>query len=153
MLLEKTRRMKIRENCKIPKSEGEHTIEGHELESVICAKPLRTRKVNIGIEDKPKFANIGDYWNEETVEKIVDLLHEYRGMFSAKSSAMKGIVGELGEMKISLKPYAKPVKQRPYKLNPIYKQKVKVEIHMILDTGQSALRYLVNKPVLGGEDM
>jgi hypothetical protein len=31
---------------------------------------------------------------------------------------MKGIVGELGEMKIPLKPDAKPVKQRPYRMNP-----------------------------------
>jgi hypothetical protein len=41
---------------------------------------------------------------------------------------MKGIVGELGEMKIPLKLEAKPVKQRPYRLNPIYKQKVKEEL-------------------------
>jgi hypothetical protein len=38
--------------------------------------------VNIGTKDNPKFANIGDYWNEETVEKIVDLLHEYQDLFS-----------------------------------------------------------------------
>jgi len=38
---------------------------------------------------------------------------------------MKGVVGELGEMKIPLKPDVKLVKQRPYRLNPIYKKKVK----------------------------
>jgi hypothetical protein len=117
----------------------------------VYAKPLRMHKVNIGTEDKPKFANIGDYWNDETVEKIVDLLHEYQDLFSTTFSEMKGIVGELGEMKIPLKPDAKPVKQRPYRLNLVYKKKVKAKIHRILDTGQSALRYLVNKPVLGGK--
>jgi len=25
--------------------------------------------------------NIGDYWNDETVEKIADLLGEYQGLF------------------------------------------------------------------------
>jgi hypothetical protein len=45
-------------------------------------KPLRTCKVNIGTEDKPKFSNIGDYWSDETVEKIVDLLREYQGSVS-----------------------------------------------------------------------
>jgi hypothetical protein len=37
--------------------------------------------VNIGTKDNPKFTNIGDYWNEETVEKIVDLLREYQDLF------------------------------------------------------------------------
>jgi hypothetical protein len=26
--------------------------------------------VNIGMEEKPKFMNIGDYWNNETLENI-----------------------------------------------------------------------------------
>jgi hypothetical protein len=43
-------------------------------------------------KDKPKFVNIGDYWNDETVEKIVDLLHEYQDLFLTMFSEMKGIV-------------------------------------------------------------
>ena len=46
---------------------------------------------------------------------------------------MKGIVGELGEMKIHLRPKARPIRQRPYSLNPIYKQKVKAEIDRMLE--------------------
>jgi hypothetical protein len=46
---------------------------------------------------------------------------------------MKGIVGELGEMKIPLNMDAKHVKQRPYQLNLVYKQKVKVEIDRMLE--------------------
>jgi hypothetical protein len=46
--------------------------------------------VNIGIEEKPKFANIGDYWNDETMEKITDLLHEYQDIFPTTFSEMKG---------------------------------------------------------------
>jgi hypothetical protein len=48
---------------------------------------------------------------------------------------MKGIASELGEMKIPLKPGAKPVKQRPYRLNPRYKEKVKEEIDHMLKAG------------------
>jgi hypothetical protein len=48
---------------------------------------------------------------------------------------MKGIAGELGEMKIPLKPGTKPVKQRPYRLNPRYKEKVKEEIDCMLKAG------------------
>jgi hypothetical protein len=46
---------------------------------------------------------------------------------------MKGIDGELGEMKIPLRSNKRPIKQRPYKLNPIYKQKVKDEIDRMLE--------------------
>jgi len=56
-------------------------VECPELESIEYARPLRTHKVNIGIKEKPKFTNIGDYWNEETVEKIDDLLCEYQELF------------------------------------------------------------------------
>jgi len=38
-------------------------------------------KVNIGTKDNPKFKNIGYYSNEEIVENIVDLLHEYQDLF------------------------------------------------------------------------
>jgi hypothetical protein len=46
---------------------------------------------------------------------------------------MKGIARELGEMKIPLRPEARPIRQRPYRLNPIYKQKVKDEIDRMLE--------------------
>ena len=48
---------------------------------------------------------------------------------------MKGILDDLGEMKIPLKPDAKLVHQRPYRLNPRYKDHVKVEIDRMLDAG------------------
>ena len=48
---------------------------------------------------------------------------------------MKGILGDIGIMKIPLKPDVKPVKQRPYRLNPKYKDKVKVELEKMLAAG------------------
>ena len=65
--------------------------------------------------------------------KIVDLLHEFQDLFSIHFSVMKGILGELGEMKILLKLDAKPVWERPYRLNPLYKDHVKAEIDRMLD--------------------
>ena len=41
---------------------------------------------------------------------------------------MKGIVGDLGEMNIPLRPDAKLVKKWPYKLNPCYKEKFKAKL-------------------------
>jgi hypothetical protein len=46
-------------------------------------------------------------------------------MFPMIFTKMKGIAGELGEMKKPLKPKARPITQRPYRLNPMYKEKVK----------------------------
>jgi hypothetical protein len=56
-------------------------------------------------------------------------------MFPATFIDMKGIAGDLGEMKIPLKPEARPVKKRPYRLNPVYKPKVKEEIDRMLEVG------------------
>ena len=72
-------------------------------------EPLKTVQVNIGIAEVPKFASIGDYWDEQTVCKVTDLLHEYQDLFPTKFTEMKGIAGDLGEMTIPLKPDAKPV--------------------------------------------
>ena len=78
---------------------------------------LKIRKFNIGTEENPKFACVGDYWDEANIAKIMDLLHEFQDLFPTKFSEMKGILGDLGEMKIPLKPNAKLVRQRPYLLN------------------------------------
>ena len=78
---------------------------------------MKIRKVDIGTKDNPKFASVGDYWDEETMAKITDLLHEFQELFPTKFSKMKGILGDLGEMKIPLKPNMKLVRQRPYHLN------------------------------------
>jgi hypothetical protein len=48
---------------------------------------------------------------------------------------MKGIKGPMGEMRIPLKSEAKPIKQRPYRLNPKYKNKVKIELDKMLEAG------------------
>jgi hypothetical protein len=48
---------------------------------------------------------------------------------------MKGIKGPMREMKILLKPNARRVKQRPYRLNPKYKEKVKIELDRMLEAG------------------
>ena len=48
---------------------------------------------------------------------------------------MKGILGDIGVIKIPLKADAKPVKQCPYRMNPKYKEKVRIEIDKMLIVG------------------
>ena len=45
---------------------------------------------------------------------------------------MKGIVSDLGEMKIPLRPATKPIKQQPYRLNTQYKENVKAKLDWML---------------------
>jgi hypothetical protein len=93
------------------------------------------KKVNIRTVENPKMANIGDYWDEQTVESIIELLREYSDMFPTMFTEIKDIAGELGETKISVRAEARPIRQRPYRLNPIYKKKFKAEIDRMLEAG------------------
>jgi hypothetical protein len=55
--------------------------------------------------------SIGDYWDKQTLESITELLHEYNNLFPMTFTEMKGIAGELGEMKIQFRPEVRPIKQ------------------------------------------
>ena len=72
---------------------------------------MKIKKVHIRSPKNPKFTNVQYYWDDEAVAKIEDLLHEYQNLFPTNFSEMRGIVGDLGEMKIPLGPVAKPSKQ------------------------------------------
>jgi hypothetical protein len=119
----------------IIETKGQRDIEGPGVELPFIGQPIKIQKVNIGIEKTPKLANVGDYWDAATIDKITELLHEYQDLFPTKFTDMKGIKGPMGEMRISLKPNAKTVKQRPYRLNPKYKEKVKIELDRMLEAG------------------
>jgi hypothetical protein len=75
------------------------------------------------------------YWDVSTIDKITKLLHEYQDFFPTKFIDMKGIKGPMGEMRIPLNPYARPVKQRPYRMNPKYKERVNIKLDRLLEAG------------------
>jgi len=81
----------------------------------------------------PKMSSIGYYWDEKIVEIIAELLCEYNKLVPTMFIEMKGIEGDLGKMKIPLKAEARPIRQQPYRLNPIYKQEVKDKIDRMLE--------------------
>ena len=87
------------------------------------------------MEAELKCAMLDDYWDDSMVDKVTKLLHEYQELFPTKITNLKGIVGDLGMMKITLKPNTKLVKQRPYCLKPKYKEKVCVELDKMLPVG------------------
>ena len=114
-------------NINIPESKGSHTVAGPTLQCPEISEKLKIKKVNIGIEETPKIASIGNYWDDKTIGQIVDLLQEYQDLFPTKFEDMKCILGDLGVMRILLKEGVKPVKHRPYRMNPKYKEKVRQE--------------------------
>ena len=95
----------------IPESEYTCVMEGSGVLSGEFLNPLKIKKVNIGSPKSLKFANIRDYFDNETIRNITDLLHEFQDLFPTKFLEMKGIVGDIGEMKIPLNLNAKPFKQ------------------------------------------
>jgi hypothetical protein len=119
----------------IEESYGEREVEGPPIESEVISVPIKVNKVNIGIVENSKIASIRDYWDEQTVESITELLREYIDQFPMTFTEMKGIAGELGEMKIPLRVKERPIKQQPYRSNLVYKQKFKAEIDRMLEAG------------------
>jgi len=63
------------------------------------------------------------------------LLREYQNLFPTKFSDLKGIIGALGVMKITLKPDANPIKHEPYCLNLKYKERFCLELDKMLAVG------------------
>jgi hypothetical protein len=57
-------------NIQIEEVEGERDVEGPPIESEVISVPIKVKKVNIGTNEQPKIANIGDYWDEKMVESI-----------------------------------------------------------------------------------
>lgn len=119
----------------IPETEGHNKVEGKQIENPDVTVPLKMKQVNIGMEVEPKFVKIGDYWDDAMVNKVVKLLRKYQDLFPTNFMELKGIIGDLGIMKITLKPDTKPVKQRPCRLNLKYKEKVHLELDKMLTTG------------------
>jgi hypothetical protein len=119
----------------IAEIEGQRDVEGTGVKIPFIGQPIKIKKVNIVTEQTPKFENVGDYSDSATIDKITELLHEYQDLFPTKFTDMKGIKGPMGEMRIPLNLDARLVKQRPYRLNPKYKEKVKIELDRMLEAG------------------
>ena len=59
------------------RKKGQCEVEGPQIENPDIIVPLKTLQVNIRIEAELKFAKIGDYSDDVTVDKVTELLCEY----------------------------------------------------------------------------
>lgn len=76
---------------------------------------------------------MGDYWKEEMVQQATALFLEFKDVFAWSYKDLKGIPPDLGEHKIELMEGAKPMRQRPYHMNPKYKEQVKTRLDKLLE--------------------
>jgi len=83
------------------------------------------------MEEQLKYEMLGDYWDDAPMEKVIELIREYQDLFQTKITELKGILSDLGMMKITMKPDTKLVKQQPYWLNTKHKAKVHEELEKI----------------------
>ena len=86
---------------------------------------IKIKEVNIANEGQPKMSRIGDYQLDQQTTQIIDFLREYQDVFARDYKELKGLVEEMGEMKIDLLPEANPINKRPYNLADKYKEIVK----------------------------
>ena len=99
-------------NISKPKSKGTREVEGIIISSGQFLQPLKIKEVHIGSQKNSEFANNRDYWDDEAIANIIDLLQEYHNLFHTNFAEMRGIVRDLGEMKIPLRLSAQLTKQQ-----------------------------------------
>jgi hypothetical protein len=73
----------------IAETEGLRDVERPGVELSFIGQLIKIMKFNIGTEETPNIANIIDYWDATTIEKITELLHEYQDLFPTKSTDMR----------------------------------------------------------------
>jgi hypothetical protein len=54
----------------IAKTEGQRDVEGPGVELPFIGQPIKIKKVSIGTKQTLKIANVGDYWDAATINKI-----------------------------------------------------------------------------------
>ena len=77
---------------------------------------IKLKESNISNDDRPELEKIRDCQSDQQTIEIINLLREYQDVFARDYKEIKGLVEEMGEMKIDLLPKAKPIKKQPYEL-------------------------------------
>ena len=86
----------VLQNINIPETEGSRNVAVLNVPTDPISQLLMIRNLNIGTDMNLNFASVGDYWDEETMERITYLLHEFQDRFLNKFLEMKGILDDLG---------------------------------------------------------
>jgi len=66
-----------RRNINIMETKGIREVNGLEIEDLDITTLLKTKQINIKIEEESMYAMLGDYWDDSTIEKFIELVREY----------------------------------------------------------------------------
>lgn len=81
-------------NINILESKGQREVRGPSAEILDISKPVCINPMNIGSK-VAKICKHGEYWDEDTMDKVVEFIHEYQDLIPTTLFDLKGIVGDL----------------------------------------------------------
>ncbi|XP_057948187.1 uncharacterized protein LOC131143834 [Malania oleifera] len=113
--------------------EMERMLKSDEKPILTSSDP--TVMINLGTEEEPKQVKIGALLKGEEKDKMIELLREYRDVFSWSYQDMPGLDTDLVTHKIPLHSDSKPVKQKLRRMRPEMLLKIKEEVQKQLEAG------------------
>ena len=103
------------------------------LKSALQPQPEEVEDCDIGTKEEPRIVKISKYLPPETKSKYVDLLKQYKDIFTWSYEEMRTYDTTMIKHKIPLKPGVKPFRQKLRQINPILLPMVEREVKNILD--------------------
>jgi hypothetical protein len=105
------------------------------LEDFLVRKVQEIRKVNIGMDQSPKYVNLGVDCTPEEVDQLASLFKEYIDVFDWTYDDFKAYDKTILQHIIPLREEDKPVKQKLRIINPKMKPLVKIELENLKKEG------------------
>ena len=86
-------------------------------------------EVNLGTKDEPKPTYASAWLDPISKSRIIEVLKEFKDYFAWDYSELPGLDRQLVEHKLPMQPDAKPIKQKPRRMEPEITSKVKEEVN------------------------
>ena len=86
-------------------------------------------EVNLGTKDEPKFTYVNAWLDPISRSRIIKVLKEFKDCFAWDYSELPGLDRQLVEHKLPMKLDAKPIKQKPRRMEPDITSKIKEEVN------------------------
>jgi hypothetical protein len=103
------------------------------LKSILQPQPEEVEDCNVGSNENPKLVKLFEYIPIELKRKYIELLKEYKDVFSWSYEDLKTYDTSIIDHKIPLKPGVKPFKKNLRQIHPILLLVIEREVKIILD--------------------
>jgi hypothetical protein len=119
----------------IDRTSASEAVKRTMIASWIIEDEHMIKEINLGITEDPKMVRIGKELDPTYEEQVIEILRNYKDVFTWTYEDMKGIPTRICQHKIKLKPSTKPIKRSRYRMNPIYTANVIKNINKLLKAG------------------